>query len=196
VAGAAAYQFFGGSGTASVVAGSGNNIAFGSQGSGTTYLQAGSGNDTLVGGAGSDATKLVGGNNTYEFASRAGPTTMMAGTGVTLANGQAGSGAELGITGAGYDILALNNANDTVVGGSGTSVILGGLGQDIYGFLNGHAGVNETIYNLNASDRLLSFGGYGGSPKSSEEVGASGDVLHLTDGTVITLAGIGHTGFT
>ena len=80
------------------------------------------------------------------------------------------------------------------MGGSGNSSIYSGTGNDVFGFVNGHAGGNETIFNFNSSSTLV-FGGYGATPIASENVVGGSDVIKLTDNTTITLSGIDHKVF-
>jgi serralysin len=187
--------FVGGSGAVSVAGGSGNSIMFGSTSAASSYLRAGSGNSTLLGGSGTGASTLIGGGNVVEFARGSGPTTFIAGTGHSIIDGATGSGPELIFTSAvGKDataLIALNNAADTVVGGSGNSTVIGGGGPDLYGFIAGHAGGSETIFGLKADDAIL-FGGYGKTPIASESVSNGSDAIKLSDGTTITLVGIDH----
>ncbi|MBW4024962.1 MAG: hypothetical protein HIU92_17835 [Proteobacteria bacterium] len=90
-------------------------------------------------------------------------------------------------------IAILGSGADSVIGGSGASSILGGSGNDVFAFINGHAGGSEVIVGFTASDNLA-FGGYSysGSNLPGEAVGPIGDVITLSDGTTITLAGINH----
>ena len=91
-------------------------------------------------------------------------------------------------------VVALGAGNSTLIGGAGNSAVICEGGNDIYGFLNGHAGGQEDIYNFNGSDKLA-FGGYTSNPIATEAVGATGDLIQLTDGTIINLVGVNHTVF-
>jgi Ca2+-binding RTX toxin-like protein len=189
-------RFVGGSGAVSVVGGSGNDVLFGSTGSASTYLQGGTGNSTLVGGSGTGPSTIGGGNNITAFAAGTGPTTLIAGTGTSVLDGLTGKGVESFSTSPFATanttaLMALNGAADTVVGGSGHSTVIGGAGPDTYAFLSGNAGGSETILGLKFGDRLI-FGLYQGNPIASEGVTNGSDVIKLTDGTSITLAGFDH----
>jgi serralysin len=187
--------FVGGSGAVSVAGGSGNSTMFGGTGAASSYLRAGSGNSTLLGGSGTGASTLIGNGNVVEFARGSGPTTFIAGTGHSIIDGATGSGQELVFTSiAGKDasaLIALNNAADTVVGGTGNSTVIGGGGPDLYAFIAGHAGGSETIFGLKPDDAIL-FGGYSKNPIASETVSHGSDAIKLSDGTTITLIGIDH----
>lgn len=192
--------FIGGSGSVSVTGGSGAVTLYGSTSStSTTYLAGGSGNSVLYGGAG--ATTLVAGTGAATLVGGTGPTLMLAngadaneivaGSGATTVNGLYGSGPEAVFGGSGPTSVALGSGADSVIAGSGVSHVSGGAGPDVYGFVDGHAGGSEVITGLKAND-VLAFGGYDGNPISSEGVLAGSDLITLSDGTVILLAGIDH----
>ena len=63
----------------------------------------------------------------------------------------------------------------------------------MFAFVKGHAGGSEVIIGFNGSDNFA-FGGYGYSSTvtPTETVGSLGDVITLSDGTTITLAGVNH----
>jgi hypothetical protein len=116
---------------------------------------------------------------------------------VTVAGAQfitTDTGAKLVDTSSGDPVIAVGMGNSTLIGGGGNSNVVAEGGNDIYGFLNGHAGGQEDIYNFNSSDQLA-FGGYTGDPIRTETVGATGDLIQLTDGTIINLVGVNHTVF-
>jgi autotransporter passenger strand-loop-strand repeat protein len=192
--GAGNLLFIGGLGAVSVFGGSGSTTLFGSMGaSATSLLVGGTGSNLMRAGAG--ASTLIGGSGTnvlYAF----GPAgnVFIAGAGATTVNGTMGTGPQQMFTGAGTALMALNGVTDTVVGGSGDSSIQGGAGQDIYGFVESHAGGTEVIFGLKAND-ILVFGGYGAAPIASEKVVEGSDHIMLTDGTVIVLQDIAHTLF-
>ncbi|WP_158800828.1 MULTISPECIES: calcium-binding protein [unclassified Acidisoma] len=200
--------FVGGAGAVSVIGGSGHSTLFGGTGSASTFLAGGAGNNTLVGGSGTGSSTIGGGFNDVEFARGSGPITLIGGTGTSLMVGVTGTGPELfstspdpaGITatnsvGTTTALIGLNKAADTVVGGTGSSTVIGGgTGNDTYSFLAGHAGGVETIYNLTEGDKII-FGNYVGNAIKSEGVVNGSDVIKLTDGTTINLFGITHTLF-
>jgi hypothetical protein len=68
-------------------------------------------------------------------------------------------------------------------------------GDDAYGFLNGHTKGQQDINNFSGNDQLA-FGGYTGDPIRTEAAGSTGDLIQLTDGTIITLVGVNHMVFT
>jgi hypothetical protein len=192
--------FVGGSGPVSVSGGSGNTTLLGGGGpslfeggSGTNLMAGGSGASTLV--AGTGASTLVGGSGTtVEFAAGSAPVTMIGGAGAATIVGTTGTGTEAVFTGRGETFAALNNAADSVVGGSGASSVIGGSAPDVYGFIHGYAGGSEIIFGLKPTD-VISFGGYGGDPITSEGVVNGSDLLTLSDGTIILLQGIDHKVF-
>ena len=148
-------------------------------------------NSTLVGGSGGGAF-TIGGGGTGSLA--------VAGTGTSVTNvtlAETTGGAEIATnpgTDPGTLIATLSSTGaDSVIGGGGSSTITGGGGDDVFGFVNGHAGGTETILNFTTSD-TFAFGGYGSNPIQTETYtgganGAGTDVIKLTDGTVITVEG-------
>ena len=169
--------------TTIVRGGSGTNLLTG--GAGLTTIAAGSGASTLIGGTGPTMLFTNGGASDY-VAAGSGPTTIVGGT---------GSGNEQIFAGSGADFIGLGSGADTMVAGSGVSSVIGGAGQDIYGFINGHAGGSDIIAGLKANDSIV-FGGYGGNPITSEGVLNGSDLLTLSDGTAILLVGIDYKIFT
>jgi Ca2+-binding RTX toxin-like protein len=199
VGGAGSLYFVGGAGAISVSGASGGTTLFGGTGSANTYLAGGNGTNALVGGTGNGNTTLVGGSgSTVEWAKGSGATTLIAGTGQSTLIGVTGTGNELLKTSptgsAGITTMDLNNATDSVFGGAGISIVYGGLGKDIYGFVKGQAGGAELIFNFKKTDVIV-FGGYAGNPIASEKVIHGSDVITLVDGTKITVEGYHHTIF-
>jgi hypothetical protein len=186
--------FQGGSGAVSIVGGTGSSTLFGGTGSAPTFLAGGAGNATLHGGSGDGASTIGGGNNLVAFAAGTGPTTLIAGTGGSILNGKTGVGPEVfstsPLSGSGTDLIGLNNAADTVIGGTGSATVVGGAGPDTYVFLAGHAGGMETILGMKEGDQI-DFGGYDSDPLASERLSNGGDQITLTDGTMIALVGLG-----
>lgn len=144
-------------------------------------------NTTLVGGTGVSIYHVTG-SNSLAVAGQSGVTgidlSKSTGPQTIATNPLGNSGTLVGILGAGAD---------SVIGGSGASTITAGSGHDSFLFVKGHAGGSEIIIGFSASDNL-GFAGYGYSATSlpSESVGSIGDVITLSDGTTITLAGVFH----
>jgi hypothetical protein len=173
---------FGGSGSS--VTGGAGNIAGSASGS----------NSTLVGGTGISLFSVTGANSLAV----AGPS------GITGINETASTGPETIATNpngnSGTLVATLGSGADSVIGGSGASTITGGSGADVFAFVKGHAGGSEVIFNFTGSDNFA-FAGYGytSTITPTETVGTFGgvasDVITLSDGTKITLVGVGHTIF-
>jgi hypothetical protein len=146
-------------------------------------------NSTLVGGTGGGAFTVSGTGSLAVAGQSPGTTT------ITLAETTGGATVATNPLGNSGNLVATLSANgaDTVVGGGGASTIAGGGGDDVFAFVNGHAGGTEIITNFTASDNFA-FGGYGYSATNAptETVTAGSDVITLTDGTVITLVGVDH----
>jgi Ca2+-binding RTX toxin-like protein len=179
-------------------------------GSGTTNFMVSGANSSIVGGAGGIVGTASGAN-----------TTLVGGSGnsifhVTGANSEAVAGPGPGVTGideshstgpenistnpngnSGTLVAELGSGADTVTGGSGASTIVGGSGNDVFGFVNGHAGGSEVILNYTSSDNIA-FQGYGYSltnPPAETLTsfdGIASDVIKLSDNTTITLVGVNH----
>jgi len=200
---AKALNLIGGSGAVSVLGGSGNTTMSGATSTtATTFLMGGSGTNLLYGGAGATtiaaglgASTLVGGTGpTLMLANGSAADMMVAGSGATTVNGTTGSGPEIVFAGPGPALVALGSGAGTLIGGAGVAHVTGGSGADVYGFIKGHAGGSDVITGLQDNDAIV-FGGYGGSPITSEGVLAGSDLITLSDGTVILLQGIDHTVF-
>jgi Ca2+-binding RTX toxin-like protein len=187
-----------------VTASAGASTLFGAA-SGVTHFTASGADSSIVGGSGGMLASSSGANS-----------TLIGGTGISImsvtgANSLAVSGPS-GITGinesgstgpetiatnplgnTGTMVAILGSGADTVLGGSGASTITAGSGNDVFAFIKGHAGGSEVIIGFNAKDNLA-FAGYGFTPTNlpAENVGSFGDVITLSDGTTITLAGVDH----
>jgi Ca2+-binding RTX toxin-like protein len=161
-------------------------------GTGATVGQASGANSTLVGGSGNSLFTVTGANSLAV----AGP-----GPGVTGIQEAASTGPETIATNplgnSGTLVATLGSGADTVLGGSGASTINGGSGNDVFGFIKGHAGGSEVIFNLTSND-TFAFAGYGYTATNlpTENVGTfngvTSDTITLNDGTTITLVGIDH----
>jgi hypothetical protein len=90
--------------------------------------------------------------------------------------------------------LGTGTTAESVIGGGGSSSIsAGGSTNDVFGFVQGHAGGSETISGFNSTDNFA-FQGYGADAIKSEAFVANSastgtDVITLTDGTTITVVG-------
>jgi hypothetical protein len=206
--GAGPSTVYAGAGAATVTAGSGSTTVNGSSGS-LSFSAGGSSGDSITAGSGSTTiTAGPGGNNTLVGGSfgttivLTGASTgdlVASGTGVTLVNAVSTTGALTIATNplgnSGTLVATLGSGADTVLGGGGTSVIQTGTGADVFGFIKGAAGGAETILGLGGNPAAsLVFAGYGytATDLPAEQMGSLGDVITLSDGTKITLAGIDH----
>jgi hypothetical protein len=144
-------------------------------------------NTTLIGGTGTSLFSVTG-SNSLAVAGQAGTTGIdeSKSTGPeTIATNPLGNSGTL--------VAILGSGADSVIGGSGASTITAGTGSDVFAFVKGHAGGSEVIIGFNASDNFA-FAGYGYTATNlpTETVGSIGDVIKLSDGTTITLAGVDH----
>lgn len=161
-------------------------------GQGSTVGIASGANTTLVGGSGNSLFTVTGANSLAV----AGP-----GPGVTGIDESGSTGPETIATNplgnSGTLVAFLGSGADSVIGGGGASTIVGGSGNDVFGFVDGHAGGSEVILNYTSSDNLA-FSGYGYSSDNvpTETIGTfngeASDIMTLSDGTKITFVGIDH----
>ncbi|HEX3983511.1 MAG TPA: hypothetical protein VHX12_07450, partial [Acidisoma sp.] len=199
-AGAGSMTVMGGSGAISIGGGDGGTLDFTGGTGAATVGGAGFGAVTLQGGSGPGSSLLIGGSgNSLEIGTSAdiGYTAFVAGEGNSTLLGGTGTQPQqyftnpLGNTGTA--VITMNSGASTLIGGSGASTVTGGSGADVFGFVKGHAGGSETIYNFDSRDNLA-FGGYGYTATNlpTETVMDGNDVMTLTDGTVVTFIGIDH----
>ncbi len=199
-AGAGSTTVTGGSGAISIGGGDGGTLDFTGGTGAATVGGAGFGAVTLQGGSGPGSSLLIGGSgDSLEIGTNAdtGYTAFVAGEGNSTLLGGTGTQPQqyftnpLGNTGTA--VITMNSGASTLIGGSGASTVTGGSGADVFGFVNGHAGGSETIYNFSSRDDLA-FSGYGYTATNlpAETVMDGNDVMTLTDGTVITFIGIDH----
>ena len=144
-------------------------------GTGDDILTGGAGNDTLTGGGGADT--LIGGldSDTASYASAAGAVTAY------LANPLDNAGDAAGDSYSSIENLLGSGFGDALTGDSGANVIDGGLGDDL---LDGGAG-NDILTGGSGSDTFdynaITDAGTVGDTINDFAVGASGDVLDISD---------------
>jgi Ca2+-binding RTX toxin-like protein len=189
---AATTVYGGGSGTATFALTGANSSVTG--GAGYISGAASGANTTLIGGTGGGSFTVGGGASGSLAVAGQSPGT----TNITLAETTGGAEVATNPLGnSGTLVATLSSAGaDTVVGGGGASTIHGGGGNDVFAFVNGHAGGTEVITGFTTSD-TFAFGGYGYSATNvpTETVTGGNDMITLTDGTQITLVGIDHKVF-
>ena len=178
---------------------------FGASGGGVDRISLSGADSSVTGGTGSIVGTVSGGNSTLvggtgiSIFAVTGPNSLaVAGpAGITGINEQGSTDPETIATNplgnSGTLVAILGSGADTVLGGSGASTITAGTGSDVFAFIKGHAGGSEVIIGFNESDNLA-FAGYGYTATNlpEEAVGSAGDVITLSDGTTITLAGFDH----
>lgn len=183
-----------------VSASAGSTTLFGAN-SGVTTFSISAGNSWIGGGSGSifgnssgANSTLIGGQATSFFNVTGASNTVIGGAaGNTFVNLSKATGPESIFTNPGTSqgnmYIAMGSGAESFTGGGGNSTVIGGTGNDVFGFINGHAGGSETIYNFNSSDNLA-FYGYTAPP--TEQVVNGNDVMTLSDNTKITFVGIDH----
>jgi hypothetical protein len=165
----------GGSGAVTVFAGSGSTIIQGAPG--PSEFLVGEGASTITAAAG-NLVWLVGGAN----------NSLVAGGGNATIWGANSTGNNVFQAGSGPCTLSGGLGNDTFLGGTGAALMLAGHGGDVFSFTNGLAGGGDTIKDFNTGSDQIDLHGYSGFTNAL--VGGS-EVLSLSDGTTITLSGIG-----
>lgn len=165
----------GGAGAMSVYGGTGITVINGTAGPsqfvagfGASTINAASGNLVWLVGSANDSLIASGGNATVWGANSSGNNVFQAGSGPCTMSGGVG--------------------NDTFLGGSGSALLLSGGGADVFSFTNGLAGGTDIINGFNPGADQIDLHGYSGY--ASNLVGGN-EVLSLSDGTSITLSGIG-----
>lgn len=186
ISAAGASTIFGGNAGVTQFVSSGANSSI-TGGAGGFVGTASGANTTLVGGTGVSILHVTG-NNSLAVAGQSGITgvDLSQSTGPqTIATNPLGNSGTL--------VAVLGSGADSVIGGSGAATVTAGSGHDSFLFVKGHAGGSEIIIGFNSSDNL-GFAGYGYTATNlpSEHVGSLGDVITLSDGTTITLAGFYH----
>ena len=153
-------------------------------GSGSIVGTASGSNTTLIGGTGVSLFKVTGANALVV----AGPSGT---TGVDMSQTAGPETVASNPNGGDANLVAyLGSGADSVIGGGGQTTVRAGSGNDIFAFVNGHAGGSEFITGFNAKDNLA-FDGYAKGP--TEQVVGGQDEMTLSDGTVITFFGVTHT---
>lgn len=185
--------FVGGLGGATILGGSGSDTYFGS-GTGQTGAQfvvgGADGNNYLFAGDGA-ATLVGGGNNDQLFAYGNSGQLLIAGAGNETLSAALSAGNNTLVGGSGQDLMIGGWGNDTFVGGSGQSTVTGGFGKDVYAFINHHAGGTELINGVfDPSAIEISLKGYASTEVAhalAHQTVTGGSVsIGLTDGTKIT----------
>lgn len=193
--------------TASTIAGgpTGAETVFGNTGASQTIFDGGSklefvagANDsaTILGGS-TQATLFGGSGSNINYANQGtGSITgalFVAGSGNETLNAAGSNSANTFWGGTGADSMVGGSGNDLMIAGTGSGTMAGGAGNNIFEFLNGHAGGNYTISDFSSNDLLALFG-YGSAAGANAIANAtvSGGSTHimLGDNTQITFTNI------
>lgn len=166
-------------------------------GGGTNILIAGGGAETLQ--AGGASTMIFGTTGADVFAAGDGSATIVAGTGQATVDGGAasarttvaGTAGDMTVNGGAGQMVVLTGAGSTEFNlqTGGLTVYEFGAGPAAYDVIAGQAGGDLFITGFRAGTDTLNLSGYAPSQLSQTQ-GAGSDVLHLTDGTTITLFGV------
>ncbi len=188
-------MFLGGSGSATVAAFGGSLHAVGGVGDGL-FLGGPAGGNTISGGGGR-STLLGGGDGDVLTAGRGAGDVIVAGSGAETISAPGTPGAHLIYGGSGADLITLGSGPTNLLAGSGAATIVAGTGQAVIAVANGgHAAL--TLQNFVPSQDYLSLLGYPQS-EATAALGAAqftggGELLTLSDGTTILLAGFSGLG--
>jgi hypothetical protein len=189
---AAQAYYFGGAGSAQVIGGSGILVVQGGAGavtvfagSGGAIIQGAPGPSEFLAGEGASTIDAASGNLVWLVGSA--NNSLVAGGGNATIWGANSAGDNVFQAGDGPCTISGGLGNDTFLGGSGAALMVAGQGGDVFSFTNGLAGGATTIKEFNTSNDQIDLHGYAGYTNAL--VGGS-EVLSLSDGTTITLAGV------
>ncbi|MCB8880381.1 hypothetical protein ACELLULO517_09060 [Acidisoma cellulosilytica] len=187
-----------------ITAATGSTTLFGADSGQTTFSFGGTGT-SIMGGAGpivgsvSGANStLIGGTGVSIFSVTGSNAVVVAGiSGSTTADLSGSTGPETISTnpfgGDATMMVTLGSGADTMIGGAGASTVTAGSGNDVFAFVKGSVPSTEVIIGFNSKDNVAFSGyGYAAGATPTETLTSAGDVLTLTDGTTITLAGLDH----
>ena len=184
---AARSTVIGGAGALTVTGGAGGGAFYGSA-AGNNVLQSGTGTAFLVGA----------GNGDQLIASGTASDILVAGAGNETLNASGSAAADLLYGGSGADAITLGSGADTLLAGSGSASVTVGSGSAMFDFVAGHGGGTATITGFDASKDHLALFGYGsgeaGHALQTASVSGGNTALTLSDGTHITLLGVGNLG--
>ncbi|MCB8880003.1 hypothetical protein ACELLULO517_07140 [Acidisoma cellulosilytica] len=153
-------------------------------GSGAISVMRDGGAVTLYGAAGNTAqTLLEGGSGATHIHGGTGATTVTASVGASTLTGDAIHGLMLA-QGDGTDAILVSAGAGTVLAAGGAGI--DGAGSHVYDFVDGHTGVGDILGSLTALESLT----FGSGPIASDGASLGSDLITLSDGTVIQLAGI------
>ncbi|MEM7546027.1 MAG: calcium-binding protein [Pseudomonadota bacterium] len=174
----------GGAGADDIQAGSGDDFVVGSRGD--DRISGGKGNDDIKGG--SDNDHIRGGRGADDLRANGGHDTVKGGDGDDrLAGGQ---GEDLLIGGKGDDNLMGGGGDDILRGGVGDDVLTGGGGADRFVF-DANDGASTITDFMNGQDRITFR-----AAESFDDLNihvVDGDLLITSNGTSVTLSGLGGT---
>jgi Ca2+-binding RTX toxin-like protein len=185
--------FVAGGGAVTAFGGTGNGVYF--EGAGAFLLDGQSGADTVTG-----VASITSGTSTL-FADNKGNLTLFGNTTNALVAG-AGNVTLNAAGSTGDNALFANSGANSLVGGAGTdfliagagggTTMMGGSGVSAFEFIKGAAGGADLIQNWTGTDQVFLVG-YAGASPFTQAVGAGGDVMTLSDGTVVTFQNFFHT---
>lgn len=203
-------QAFGGSGVMTFLNGAGSSLVVG--GSGSLGVSGGLGSVTVFGGAAGDnqltagqqSSVLVGtASGDQAFARGASADLLVASGGNETLSGFGttgnnvyfgGSGNDLVIMGGGAEEYVGGTGNDVVIAGQGNDTMFAGLGPDVFTFNNQPGGQNDLIAGFKVGADLVNLQGFAPGANAqvfqTAAVAGGNTVLHLPDGTVVTLLGV------
>jgi Ca2+-binding RTX toxin-like protein len=184
-----------GTGTPTVVAGSGTTTIYGNTGGGV-YEAGTAGNSLLVAGVG--ATTLFGAaNGDALYARGSASDVLVAGAGIETLTGGGATGNNQYFAGPGGDLIGAGAGQDTIIAGTGNDTMYAGTGPDAFDFINGQAGGADYIGNFNIGTDAVNLFGYDAGDGSAAAAAFAGRVFDngntivtLPDRTTITFIGV------
>lgn len=204
--GAGALTFVMGLGASeTVMAGSGNTVAYGAAQSNSTFLvgsggfllDGGSGNQTVIGNPGASSAMLFAEDGGVMNVLGSTNNVLIAGVGSVTLNAGGATGANLLYAGSGQDWLAAGAGQDTLVAGPAADTLVAGTGATVIDVVQAVAGLGtEIIQGWNSLDQLNLVGwgaatASGGLPAGATlHVAGGSTLLSLSDGTRVIFSGV------
>ncbi len=192
--GASQLLFLGGNLADTVSGGTGTDTIFGGR-SGGDYIGGTAGGNLIY----ASGTIFGGGHGDQLYAMGGLATQIHAASGNETLSTALSSGADTLFAGFGSDKITLGTGPNTLVAGHGNATVFGGVGADLYEFIKGSAGGNETIHGFDFGGTVKLIGYEKdeiADALAHAHVTAAGTSITLSDNTQITFADVNDLGKT
>lgn len=186
--GASQLLFLGGNLSDTVNGSTGTDTIFGGRGGGE-YIGGTAGGNLIY----ASGTIVGGGHGDQLYATGSLATQIYAASGNETLSTALSSGADTLFAGFGSDTVTLGTGPNTLVAGHGNATVFGGVGADLYEFIKGSAGGNDTIHGFDFGG-TVNLVGYDNNEVTNAlahaHVTAAGTSITLSDNTQITFANV------